>query len=133
MDFKTLSIQFKDWLSNTYEATTNLSTQRSWCLLGFKDKFTQENISKYFDRKNLNDLYKTRYNEGSAAKKEPYAYLQAEISLIANFHKAFVIRHKTRLQSYRDDCVQKRYNTYSAISIGEGKLQFEKEKAEEKR
>ena len=129
-----------DWLSITYKANSDFSEVRQWCDLGFDthddedaDAITPANIAKFFDRKDLNEDYKTRYNESSIPNKKQSAFVQLEINLVTGFHKSYAARHRTRLQSYKDDCVQKRYHTASAITMGYEKFLASSEKAEDKR
>ena len=132
MSIKELLTSLKSWMEAVYSSTANMEA-RPWCDLGHKEALNQEKIREHFDREELNKIYETRVKEEDYTKKQPYAFVQAEINLIYGFHKCFVARHKTRLQHYRDDCAQKHYHTRSAIELSEGKFYAARNKAEKKK
>lgn len=100
---KELISSFQSW---AMEAGTR-RVLRPWCLLGFDGKLLSKEIASFFDRTELAKQYAARYNERDPLKKRAHSYLQIEINLIYGFQKAFVTRHKTRMQIYRDDSSQK--------------------------
>lgn len=116
----------QDW---SLEAGTK-RVERPWCLFGLTAAFNQENIAKLFDRSEIGKEYQKRYVEIDPHKKKPHSFLQIEAHLIYGAHKAFVARHKTRLQHYRDDASQKAYHTRRAVTKAFGKLNALQSKAE---
>lgn len=87
----------------------------------------------FFDRKELNSEYKTRYEETDPKSKKQYSWYQAEINIIYSFHKCFAMRNQTRLQYYRHDLSQKGKRTRAATNIALAKLKFFKDQAEDKK
>jgi hypothetical protein len=133
MEIKTLIDEFNTWTDNTVNSVVNFG-KRSWCLLGFSgDSIKQADVQEYFERKDLNDEYIDKYTQKDIATKQPYSYVQAEINMIYSFQKSFNERHKTRIQTYRDDCAQKKYFLASAIALGYGKFLADKSRAEKQR
>ena len=119
--------QIQSWLTETSRSNAELSNIRKWCTLELADT-TQEALREYFDRSDVNNEYAAEYEKGSD-EGTPYAFLQNEADLIYSLHKSMVARHKGRLMHYRDDCSQKNYRTYSALSIGLAKYLATKEAA----
>jgi hypothetical protein len=110
--------QLQDWLDNTAEANSTLSTSRNWCTLDLTG-FTEQELQKTFDRAELGKAYKAE--KAKTSGRAPFALWQLESDLILGLHKCMAARHRGRLMMYRDDCAQKKYHTFSAISLGLGK------------
>jgi hypothetical protein len=100
--------------------------------LEFDKDLKIKEYQEFFDRKELNNKYKTRYEEKSPPDKKPYCWVQQEIDLIYSFHKCFAMRNQTRLQHYRHDLSQKGERTRSTTFASLGKFEFQKERGEEK-
>lgn len=121
-----------EWIEKTGESLINFSP-RKWCLFDIPN-LTKEAIRKFFDRSALNNQYIKYFNEANDLLiSYPYLYLQKEIDLIYGFHKSFVERHKTRLQVYRADCVEKRVYVPGALNTGLARFTVERELAEKSR
>lgn len=119
----------QEWLEKTASANAELSGERDWCILDIDTSITEEKLSDYFDRADLGKKYAEEYGKNTDAG-QPFAYLQTDSDLIFSLHKCFAARHRGRLMNYRDDCAQKNYHTYSAISMGLAGYQSAKEDAE---
>lgn len=111
------------------EAATKRSN-RPWCLFGLDKPFNQENVAALFNRSELFGKYAERYNETDPIKKKPHSFLQVECHLIYGTHKAFVARHKTRLQAYRDDSAQKAFHVRRTVEKAYARFNALQEKAE---
>lgn len=110
------------------EAATKRS-DRPWCLFGLDTPFNREAVSDLFDTSKLSEKYVERYNENDPIKKKPHSFLQVEAHLIYGTHKAFVARHKTRLQAYRDDSSQKAFHVRRTVAKAYARLNALQEKA----
>lgn len=104
---------------------SDLATSDSCNNSGVLKSLKREDIAAAFSRKTLNDEHDKRYNEGKPGKVQPYAYLQYEINQIYGAQKSVVARHKTRLQSYVDDCAQKNFFLYNSLQKGLGTFNFQ--------
>lgn len=111
------------------EAATKRS-DRPWCLFGLEEPFNHEAVAALFDRSALFAQYEKRYNETDPIKKKPHSFLQVECHLIYGTHKAFVARHKTRLQAYRDDSSQKAFHVRRTVEKAYSRFNALQEKAE---
>lgn len=120
-----LVTSFTTWLEDTHKAVVSGAGTRSWCNLGFTEALSLEKMRRFFDRSELNKDYEARRKPKAGEAKRPHAYVQAEVHLIYGFHKSFVHRHKTRLQCYKDDCLQKGFNVQSSVNIGYAKFAVE--------
>jgi hypothetical protein len=69
-----------------------------------------------FDRKESNENYVKLYNEPKLENRKPLVYVQKDIDATYSLHKSFVVRHKTRLQIYRDDFANKAHRLPSSIN-----------------
>lgn len=107
-----LIAQLQDWALQVGTKRTN----RPWCLFGLVAPINQKEVAKLFDRSEVGKEYKARYAETMPSKKKPHSFLQLEAHLIYSAHKAFIARHKTRLQYYRDDAAQKAYHIRRAVT-----------------
>lgn len=112
MRAKELISEFQKW---AIDAAT-LRVERPWCTFGMTAPFTADQIAAYFDRSELVDKYVAQYNEIDPSKKRAHSFFQTEINLIYGFHKAFVGRHRTRMQTYRDDAAQKAFHCRRAVT-----------------
>ena len=117
----------QDW---SLKAAT-LRVERPWCMFGLDTQATPAAIAALFDRSVLVKEYIARYNELAPKKKKPHSYLQSEINLLYGMHKAFVARHRTRLETYRDDASQKGYHTRRTVTRAMSKFSTTQAKAEE--
>ena len=117
------------WLENTAIASANPDGLRDWCLLGMEKSLTEENLKEFFTREELGKKFATEYKKATDAGP-PFAFLQMESDLIYSMHKCFAARHRGRLMSYRDDCVQKNYRVHNALSLGGAKYARTKDDAE---
>lgn len=122
------SVGVQTWLVNTAAAAAGGDTPRGWCQLDLTG-LSEGDLAKYFDRTKLGAEYKKQYGIGGYAGK-PFAHLQMESDLIYGMHKGFAARYRGRLATYRDDCAQKRYHVFSAISLGIAKFTSAKLAAE---
>lgn len=113
--------------------TTNDENGYTWSYKGldYDKELTLKDFQDFFDRKELNNEYKTRYEESQVNAKKASAWIQHEINLIYSFHKCFALRNRTRLQSYRDDLSQKGARNKAAINNAIGKFIAVKNKAEQ--
>jgi len=118
----------QDWMTVTAKAQSTTTTNRPWCTLKL-DKLIEASMDKYFDRSALGALYQKEYNKKTEAGK-PFAWLQLESDLIFSLHRCMAARHRGRLMTYRDDCSQKTYHVFSAISQGIGKYSTLKQMTE---
>lgn len=116
----------QDWL---LEAGTKRS-DRPWCLFGVEDPVDRLEVTNRFDRSDLFQQHAERYQEADPIRKKPHSFLQVECHLLYGIHKAFVARHKTRLQAYRDDASQKVYHTRRAIDRSYSRLRWLQTKAD---
>lgn len=116
----------QDW---TMEAGTR-RVDRPWCLFGLDLPITQANLAKLFDRQEISEEYKLRFAQTDPLKKKPHSFLQIEAHLVYGAHKAFVARHKTRLQHYRDDASQKAFHNRRAVTKAFAKLSTMQAKAD---
>lgn len=122
LDFEKIIDQFTSWfdVTNKTKLLPNENV-RTWFLLPTEiTEYTREAIWAYFERTGLNQDYVQRKNSGQA---QAYSYQQTQISLIAATQKSFVIRHKNRMQFYRDDCSQKIRNT-GAVNQSSAEFQY---------
>lgn len=126
MNAKELIAELQRW---ALEAATKRSI-RPWCLLGFTSSFNHKNIANLFGRNEIGQEYKARYQETVPSKKKPHSFFQIEAHLLYGAHKAFVARHKTRMQYYRDDSAQKAYHTRRAVDKAFSRLSVLQSKAE---
>lgn len=131
---------FKKYLSWAKESVVEPRVQNKeegydWVYkkLGFDKELKVKDYQQFFDRKELNQQYKQRYEEINPSAKKPYCWYQTEINLIYSFHKCFAMRNQTRLQGYRNDLAQKGKRTRYATNASLGKFEFLKELGEEKR
>ncbi len=108
------------WLDNVWNNYA-LTSSRSWCTLSLQG-LANTDLTLFFDRKDLNDEYSKRYAENDPNKKLPFTYIGTEIDAITTFQKSMVARHKSRLQAYRDDAVQKRFLVKSTIAEAQAGL-----------
>lgn len=120
-----------DYLQQWYIDAGILRSARPWCVFEVEQPFNRENIFKYFDVTDLAKKYSERFVTTDQLQKKPHAYLQTEINIIYGFRKAFVCRHKTRLQLYRDDASQKAYHCQRAIIAAFTKFNVAKDAAEQ--
>lgn len=118
--------QLQEWSSEVATKRSN----RPWCLFGLTEPFSREAVDALFDRSELFTQYEKRYNENDPIKKRPHSFLQVECHLIYGTHKAFVARHKTRLQAYRDDSSQKAFHVRRTVDKAYSRLNALQEKAE---
>lgn len=109
---RSLIQQFQDW---AVESGT-LRSNRKWCLFGLTFPITRESLANLFTSKDLVAKFEERYKEKDPSKVKPISYVQAEINLLYGFQKAMTVRHKTRLQIYRDDAAQKVYHCRRAVT-----------------
>lgn len=121
-------LAIQGWLTQTTSSNAELSNERRWCTLELEDT-TQEALREYFDRTEANDEFASEFSKAEETGV-PYAFLQNESDLIYSLHKSMVARHKGRMTHYRDDCSQKNYRVYSALSIGLAKYLGTKAAAE---
>jgi|GEM_PF-6748402 len=98
--------------------------------LQFAEKLGLEGFRTFFDRKDLNNEYKKRFEQKEPKGKKAHAWFQQEINLIYSFHKCFALRNRTRLQSYRDDLAQKGARNKASINNAIGKFLAYKDFAE---
>lgn len=126
MSAQSLLTQLQDW---SLTAATRRG-DRPWCTFGLDGAPTQEAVAKLFNRDDLVKKYKDRYNDRDPQSKQPHSYLQVEIGLLYGMHKAFVSRHKTRLQCYRDDSSQKAYHTRRAVTKAWKKFEVSRDEAD---
>ena len=113
------------WMEDTAETAGTLdgqdpTTERYWCTLGITDPLIEKTFQTYFDRTDLGAQYSTDYATGSDAGP-PTAFLQMDSDLLFTLQKCFTLRYRGRLMNYRDDCSQKKYHTYSALTLGAAK------------
>ena len=101
----------------------NAESNRSWVakVIGFEDELTLKAMYEFFDRSVSNEEYVKRYDNPHTPSKKAYAAIQTDINLIYGYHKCFAMRHKTRMDYYRDDMSQKGAHTLSALRIGYAK------------
>jgi hypothetical protein len=117
------------WLDAVALSCTDIAKNRDWCMLDMTKAPIEANLTAYFDRTKIADKYTEEYNKDTDAGP-PYAFLQMESDLIYSMHKCFATRHRGRLMSYRDDCVQKNYRVNNALSLGGAKFAQVKDDAE---
>lgn len=129
IEYKTHIEKLKEWLEQATKANAELSEDRTWCILGIDKALTRDTLKKYFDRSDLGKKYLEEYEKNTDSGK-PFAFLQTDSDLIFSLHKCFAMRHCSRMMSYRDDCAQKNYHTYSAISNGLASYESFKEEAD---
>ena len=110
--------KLQKWLDETATANSALSSERNWCTIELKS-LTEEGLKDAFDRSDLGKAYVAERDKTSG--RAPFSLYQLESDLILGVHKCFAARHRGRLMTYRDDCSQKKYHTYSSISLGLGK------------
>lgn len=109
--YYTLLNSLADWL---YESCRSFKV-RPWCHLNFSKPFTFSNLIGFFKREQLNNDFKVNYNSTDINAKKPVSFIQSEIQFIAQVEKAYIVRHKSRLQYYRDDFSQKQYHLKKSI------------------
>jgi len=118
----------QDWMTVTAKAQSTTTEIRRWCTLKL-DKLTEASMDKYFDRSALGALYQKEYDK-KTEEGIPFAWLQMESDLIFSLHRCMAARHRGRLMTYRDDCSQKNYHTFNAVSQGLGKYSMLKQMTE---
>ena len=124
------AVSVQDWMHNTADAQTSTTQNRGQCTLNLTG-LAEADLKKYFDRSALGELYASEYDKQTTAGK-PFGFFQMESDLIYSMHKCFAARHRGRLMVYRDDCSQKKYHTYSALSLGLAKYDVIKNNAEQR-
>ena len=115
----------QDWMTATAKAQSTTTETRPWCTLRL-ESLTESAMDKYFDRSALGALYQKEYDKKTEAGT-PFAWLQLESDLIFSLNRCMAARHRGRLMTYRDDCSQKMYHVFSAISLGIGKYSMLKQ------
>lgn len=127
--------KFVNWLSGvTKKKVENQEDGYTWTYkdIEYDKELKIKDYQDFFDRKELNKEYKENYNIKELDKRKPYLWHQAEINIVAGFHKGFAMRNQTRLQYYRHDLSQKGARTLSSINISLGRLAFAKDNANKK-
>ena len=113
------------WLSDTAGQAVTSPENRDWCTLDISDTLNSENIENYFDNTDVNDDYSDEFKKG-VITNIPIAFNQLESDHIQALAKIFIYRHQPRLKFYRDDCENKNYRTFNALSLSMAKLDFMK-------
>ncbi len=126
MEAKELYKQLEAWQL----AAATLRSNRPWCNFGISLPSSHEELMGFFDRGDIEALYKERFEEKEAQKRLAYSFLQIDNHLIYGVQKAFTQRHKHRLDFYRDDASQKAYHARRAVAQAFSRLEFLKNKAE---
>ncbi len=121
--------RFNAWRQTAVSASLDVS-RRLWCTLGLEETYTHETVTEHFEREDLNKQFLEKYNERDLTRKKVSAYDQVDISLIYGFQKSFVVRNKSRLATYRDDCAQKKYFSSSALNIAVAHFNHERQSIE---
>ena len=127
--FEDYLLKVQQWMEQCALASSELAAARPWCTLGIDKGLTEKNLADAFTRGPLNEKYTEEYNKATDSGP-PFAFLQLEVDLIYSMHRCFTARHRGRLMSYRDDCVQKNYRNHTAISLGNAKFEQLKTEAE---
>ena len=137
MKAKELFEKFRKWMKEEVveKRVQNDEVGYNWVYkaLEYDKELKTKDYQQFFDRKELNSEYKSRYEEKSPKSKKQYAWMQNEINIIYSFHKCFAMRNQTRLQYYRHDLSQKGKRTRAALNIALGRLKFLKEQSEDKK
>jgi hypothetical protein len=107
--------KFEDWQQTVVDS---LSKDRKWCTLDV-EKLDKESVDTAFNTDEQEEAYLKGIENGE--KQEPYAFLQLDSDVIFSFHKCFTMRHKTRLQNYRDDLSNKDTRVKMALRLGKAK------------
>lgn len=105
-DFHASIKVYQTWLKESILANfvPNFAFVRKWCNFNL-EQLSFDKISELFSRKQFHDRFLSLKEEDS--KTEPYTQLLYDMHNLASFHKAFAMRHKTRLQIYRDDLINR--------------------------
>jgi hypothetical protein len=99
------------------------SEGRKWFLsiLDWSQDLKESSLRKATDREQLNTDFRARYKEEDPQSKKGISAIKLEISQLYSFNKSLVLRHKSRLQCYRDDLSQKgarnMFNSWQSIAI----------------
>lgn len=135
MKIKDLFKKYLKWYKDDVVAPRVENKEEGYNWVYYQLKYYKDlkvaDYQEFFDRKQHNDKYETRYKETSPKAKKPYGWTQTEINLIYSFHKCFAMRNQTRLQAYRNDLSQKGKRTKNTIYASLGKFEHLKEKAED--
>jgi hypothetical protein len=102
---------------------------RNWCTLELKD-LQPATITGYFDNAEPNRAFLQEYtavSRNSLITNTPIAYLQTESDMLYALQKSFILRHQTRMSSYRNDCEQKDVRLQNALNACTGKFQHLKD------
>jgi hypothetical protein len=119
-DYSQHIAELQQWLKKVF---TDPSTPelRAWYIPDNMqaEAISNGNITSNFDDSQANNDFQTEYDnvKSSGFTGNPVLYLQAESDHINGLAKMFIYRHQPRLKNYRDDFENKRYRTYSALSI----------------
>lgn len=134
MDIDELLEKYKKWVETLVEhRVENDEEGYRWVVADFSpEDLKYTTFFDLFERDDLNEKYTTNYKL-PAESKESYAFQQQEINMINSFHKGFAMRHKTRLQYYRNDLSQKDVHTYTAVNNAVGKFKAHSDFTDDKK
>jgi hypothetical protein len=127
MDAETIIRRLQDW---SLKAGT-LRTERPWCLLGLTE-ISDQAIAELLDRTDLEELHEERFRERDPLLKRQHSYLQVQLSILYGLQKAMTLRHRGRLQFYRDDSAQKCFHARRTVDEGLKRLLAAQEQDEER-
>jgi hypothetical protein len=105
--FKVIKVWFEEDIP---EKRLNLDSEgRKWYIDVLSDitSLKSADLRKATQREDLNKEYITRYKVDTPAERKGISALKLEISQLYSFNKVLVLRHRTRVQYYKDDLSQK--------------------------
>lgn len=104
--FSPFLIPYQRWLGEVRNSSV-LASARTYCLLGAERLDWRYYRDILFNRDEANAIYVKNYTSKDLKTKQPGTTLQRDINATYSLHRSFVARHKTRMQTYRDDLSNK--------------------------
>ncbi len=111
-------IPFYKWLDTSRDSSL-LGLARKYCLLDAAQLDWRYFRDTLFDRKEANATFVKVYESNVLDEKKPLVTLHKDIDATYSMHRCFAVRHKTRMQLYRDDLSNKGKRLRMSVEIAE--------------
>jgi len=128
MTLKEMLDQVQSWLMSA----GTLRKNRPWFFFTpLSSPPSKSEVDEAFDVSESSTQYRERYEEKNIDKRKGFVHLQVEADYVYGAKKAFVARHRSRLQLYRDDAAMKAFHVRRTLQAASQKYDEFKAKTEQ--